>query len=76
MPLTIEQRRDYERAAVALENGEDVTGMSCEEIALAAFRKADELLPEEDGTPDTDEAACDNRAARLLRECIAEDMEI
>jgi hypothetical protein len=80
MPLTPEQRRDYERAAVALENGglPDLTGEldGNMRLMLVAYREAWRALRDdfkgERFTFIRYEKVC-KAAARLLRECLQRD---
>jgi len=67
--MTEAERADYQRAAVALENGEDELRSIWGEVAMRAIVMAELLVPHGDG-PDSDAAAIDNKAAGLLRECI------
>jgi len=61
MPMTPEQVADHERAAVALETHKKELCALARRAAVAVWRKSASWI-------DDDEV--DNRAARLLRECI------
>jgi hypothetical protein len=76
MPMTEQERADYESAAVALEKHllfSEITSVAVIHLARKAFDSAD-AKPEYKGVRRTGHVinAIDRRAARLLRGCLLE----